>query len=236
MSRPFAPSPDARETAKLLKQQLEDLEDELAFEEGINEALHKAATLSPRRTQHTDEEKKKIFGSVSAVFINNMPAFAPPGIPLDRKKARKAASKAAPPPEDYVPPDSPRTAKRKELERLYPPLEFKPPSQKKLLKPLSPRSKAKYDQLAKEIYAAKRGPNGEILSEDLRTRVANLKNSGEPDFKDLANQIYHAETPGMQQRAMRNFKHTEGQRDERAYRAKAFELYKSNPVGCYFKS
>ena len=125
-----------------------------------------------------------------------------------------------------MPPDSPRTAKRKELDRLYPPLEYNP-DKKKTLKPLSPRSKAKYNDLAKEIYAAKRGPNGEIMSEELRARVQQFRNAGEPDFRDLANQIYHAETPGMEQRAMRNLRHTEGQRDQRAYRAKAFELYKA---------
>lgn len=202
MSRPFQPTEHAQETAASLKKQLEALEDELDFEENINEALYVAASLSPHREQHTAEQKKKIFGSVSAVFINNLSTVNPPGIPLDRRKGRKSASKSAPMPEGYVPPDSPRTAKRKELDRLYPPLEYKP-DKKKLLKPLSPRSKMKYEQMAQDIYSAKRGPNGQIMSEDLRTKVQNFKAEGEPDFRDLANEIYHAETPGMQQRAMR---------------------------------
>jgi hypothetical protein len=218
---------DARQQASVLKSQLDQIHDELDFEEHIETALQRAAAL-PAAPRHTDEEREKMLSKVATVFIQNLPTIEPPGVPLDRKKSRKSAKYAAPPPGDYVLPDTPRTVRRKEMDRLYPPLVYKPEKAKSLM-PLSPRSRAKFDHLAKDIYNAKPGPNGETMSKDLRTKVHNLKASTDREFKDLANDIYHADTDGMMHRAVRNLRQTEGTRDEKNFREKAYELYKTDP-------
>lgn len=170
--------------------------------------------------------------------MQNLHNAAPPGVPIDRRRMRQSASFVAPVGDDYVEPDSPRTAARKALDRKYPPLEYR--SQAPLpLKPLSPRSRAAFEEKTRAIYNAQGGDDGEVvpsdlpnpvvITSDLRAKVREFKQSAVSDFKSMAMEIYNAQEDGMEQRAIRKLQATEARRPQQEFREKAFQAYNAGP-------
>lgn len=160
--------------------------------------------------------------------MQNLHNAAPPGVPIDRRRMRKSASFVAPVDDDYIAPDTPRTAARKELDRKMPKMTYKAqPSAP--LKPLSPRAQQKFEEKTRAIYKAQRGEDGEAISDDLRAKVRDFKAAAVPDYKSLAMDIYHAKEDGMEQRAIRKLQATELSRPQQEYREKAFQAYYADP-------
>ena len=219
--------------AESLKSRLEGLQSELQFEERIEQALQLSSKLGPeqlaeRRRHRTADEREQILKKVGMNFIENLHVSAPPGVPIDRGRMRSSASlvgRTTDP--DYVEPDSPRTQARKEFDKKYPKMEYHA-QKKKPLKPLSPRTRAAYESAAMGIYREERSEEGQVLTEQLRERVQDLKDATVPDYKSLAMEIYRSEEPGMTSRAIRRLQTTEGSRAETEYREKAFRAYRTD--------
>jgi hypothetical protein len=224
---------DMAAEAESLKQRIDGLQSELQFEEKIEQALALSSKLGPeqlaeRRSQRTTEEREQILKKVGTNFIESLHVSAPPGVPIDRGRMRSSASlvgRTTDP--NYVEPDSPRTQARKAFDKKYPKMEYHA-EKKGSLKPLSPRTRAAYEAAAAEIYHEERGEDGQVLTEELREKVQDLKDVTIPDYKSLAMEIYTSEEPGMTSRAIRRLQATEGSRAEKEYREKAFKAYRTD--------
>lgn len=229
----YGTTQEMREAAASLQDRLDAMDNEIAFEQKVERSLYAHTNLAPDRLAElkdgrTDDERQEIITKVGKAFINNLHNSAPPGVPIDRGRMRASASFVAPRGDDYEEVDSPRTAARKELERKYPKMEYtaqKPGA----LKPLSPRSRARFDQATMNMYNSEKGEDGETLTDDMKRKIAEFKQSQTPDYKSMAMQIYHAEEDGMEKRAIRQLQQVEAARPEQQFRERAYAVYNADP-------